>query len=229
LSKVTVPAIRERTVSMLANVSRELAEGVAMGLGMDVPVPMPSALARAPKPEVRESDALSLMARPGDGSIRTRRIAIVVADGVDAAGVTALQSALLAQGAVPRLVGPRIGPVRGADGGMLDADASLENEPAFLFDAMVLPDGDAAIDALLADGRLLEGLKDQYRHCKTILALGASQRLIDAAMLPTTLPDGSPDPGLLLEAAANRAAIGRFVEAVAQHRHWERETDPPRV
>ncbi|TZF90754.1 catalase [Lysobacter lacus] len=229
LSKVTVPAIRERTVSMLANVSRELAEGVAAGLGMAVPAPMTPALARAPKPEVRESDSLSLFARPGDGSIRTRKIALVVADGVDAASVAALQAALLAQGAVPRLVGPRIGPVRGSDGTMLDADASIENEPAFLFDAMVLPDGDAAVDALMANGQLLEGLKDQYRHCKTILAFGASQRLVEAAGLPPTLPDGSPDPGLLVEPASNRASIARFIAAVARHRHWARESDPPRV
>ncbi|AXK72688.1 catalase [Lysobacter sp. TY2-98] len=230
LSKVTVPAVRERVVSMLANVSDVLAEGVASGLGMDVPAPMPPVLAKPPKPEVAVSDALSLLARPGDGSIRTRQIAIVVADGVDGATVTALQSALLDEGAVPRLVGPRIGPVRTADGEVLDADASLENEPAFLFDAMVLPDGDQAVDALLANGRMLEGLKDQYRHCKTILALGASQRLVEAAGLPTELPDGTPDPGLLvMDGDDTDAALEAFVAAVSQHRHWDRETDPPRV
>ncbi|MGY4515199.1 putative intracellular protease/amidase [Lysobacter sp. HA18] len=230
LSKVTVPAVRERVVSMLANVSDMLAEGVAAGLGMDVPEPMPPVLAKAPKPEVTSSDALSLLARPGDGSIRTRQIALVVADGVDGASVTAMQAALLDEGAVPRLVGPRIGPVRTSDGGVLDADASLENEPAFLFDAIVLPDGAGAVDTLLANGRTLEGLKDQYRHCKTILALGESQRLVAAAGLPTDLPDGSPDPGLLLMDGGDvDAALEAFVQAVAMHRHWDRETDPPRV
>ncbi len=230
LSKVTVPAIRERVVSMLANVSDALASGVAQGLGMDVPAPMPPLLAKAPKPEVVSSDALSLLARPGDGSIRTRQIALVVADGVDGEAVSALQAGLLAEGAVPRLVGPRIGPVRTADGSTLDADASLENEPAFLFDAIVLPDGAAAVDTLLANGRTLEGLKDQYRHCKTILALGDARRLIDAAGLPTELPDGTPDPGLLLMDSGDAdAALEAFVEAVAMHRHWDRETDPPRV
>ncbi|MGY3267006.1 catalase [Lysobacter sp. HA35] len=230
LSKVTVPAVRERVVSMLANVSDMLAEGVAAGLGMDVPEAMPPVLAKAPKPEVTSSDALSLLARPGDGSIRTRQIALVVADGVDGASVTAMQAALLDEGAVPRLVGPRIGPVRTSDGGVLDADASLENEPAFLFDAIVLPDGAGAVDTLLANGRTLEGLKDQYRHCKTILALGESQRLVAAAGLPTDLPDGSPDPGLLLMDGGDiDAALEAFVAAVAMHRHWDRETDPPRV
>ncbi|GAB1596991.1 catalase [Lysobacter claricitrinus] len=230
LSKVGVPAIRERVVSMLANVSDALAEGVAEGLGMDVPAPMPRVLAKPPKPEVASSDALSLLARPGDGSIRTRQIALVVADGVDGATISALQAGLLDEGAVPRLVAPRIGPVRTSDGVALDADASLENEPAFLFDAIVLPDGATAVDTLLANGHALAGLKDQYRHCKTILALGDSRRLIDAAGLPTDLPDGTPDPGLLLMDSGDvDDALEAFVQAVAMHRHWDRETDPPRV
>jgi catalase len=230
LSKVTVPAIRERTVSMIANVSDVLAAGVAEGLGMQVPPRMPAVLDKPPKPEVTVSEALSLLARPGDGSIRTRQIALVVADGVDGAAVSMLQAGLLAKGAVPRIVAPRIGPVQTADGEPLDADASLENEPAFLFDAIVLPDGAAAVDALLLQGRALEAIKDQYRHCKTILALGESQRLVEAAGLPMDLPDGTPDPGLLLlDPDALDDALARFVDAVAMHRHWDRETDPPRV
>ena len=53
----------------------------------ETPAPLPRALKRVPKPEVEVSPALSLFARPGDGSIRTRRVAIMVADGV--AGVAA--------------------------------------------------------------------------------------------------------------------------------------------
>src|SRR5205085_9367680 len=69
LTKVQVPAIRQRTLSMLRNVSDELAQRVADGLGMQLPRPMPR-LAAAATPEVTRSPALSLTARPGDGSIR---------------------------------------------------------------------------------------------------------------------------------------------------------------
>jgi catalase len=68
---------------------------------------------------------------------------------------------------------------------VLDADASLENEPGFLFDALVLPDGEDAVTALAGDGHTMEFIKDQYRHCKTILALGASARLLEEAGIST--------------------------------------------
>ena len=84
LSRVQTPAIRERMVSGLMNVAAELAEGVAAGLGIrEMPAPMPKVMTRKVTPEVSVSPALSLFARPGDGSIRTRRVAILVADGCD--------------------------------------------------------------------------------------------------------------------------------------------------
>ena len=228
LSKVTVPAIRERTVSMLANVSDVLASRVAEGLGMDVPAAMPRAIDPAPKPEVTESSTLSMRARPGDGGIATRKVAVLVAEGVDGDAVKAVQAALQSQGAMGRLIGPRIGPLRTADGDTIDADASLENEPGVLFDAIVLPGGDAAVAALRGDARTLDYLKEQYRHCKPILALGAGRALVDEAGLPETLPDGSEDTSLVIEDDV-KAGLHAFLAALAAPRLFERETDPPRV
>ena len=215
---------------MLVNVSAKLAAGVAEGLGIPVPAAMPRALAKPPKAEVTTSPTLSLLARPGDGGIATRKIALLVADGVDGASITALQAALQKAGAMPRLVGPRIGRFKTADGGILEAEASLENEPGVLFDALVLPDGAAAVATLARDAHTAEFIKDQYRHGKTILALGASGQLLDNAGVPATLPGGKPDPGVLLAGAANIGPVAKaFIAAVAMHRHYARETDPPRV
>ena len=75
LSKVTVPAIRERMLSGLVNASPELAQKVADGLGMAVPAAMPKVLEIDVTPEVDHAPSLSLMALPGDGGIRTRKIA----------------------------------------------------------------------------------------------------------------------------------------------------------
>ena len=229
LSRVQVPAIRERMVSGLLNVAPELAEAVGTGLGMrELPAPMPKVSTRDISPEITVSPALSLMARPGDGSIRARRIAIAVADGCDGEELTALAERLTAEGAVPRFVATKLGTVQPASGSAIEIDVSFEAAPAVLYDALVLPDGAGAVSALRADGRVLEFIKDQYRHCKPILVLGAGSQLLDACGIDTSLPDGSPDPGLVVASDA-AAASGGFIDAIAKHRHFARETDPPRV
>ena len=97
-----------------------------------------------------------------------------------------------------------------------------------LFDAVVVPDGAAGGEALAAAGPALEFLKDQYRHCKPILALGAAPALLRAAGIPDALPSGSPIPACST-GEAGEAIVEAFLGALAQHRHFERETDPPRV
>jgi len=228
LTKVQVPAIRARVVSQLANVDEKLARAVAEGLGIDLPRPQEALRPRNPRAEVKNSPALSLLARPGDGSIRTRRVAIMVADGVDVAAAQAMHDALSREGAVPRFIGPQLGTVAGANGATLDVEITLETGPSVVFDALVLPGGEAAAEALSQVGQALEFLKDTYRHCKPILALGAGTRLVEAAKIPASLPDGDTDPGLLL-APEPRQAVALFIKAIAKHRHYERYSDPPRV
>jgi catalase len=231
LTKVQTPAVRERVVAQLRNVARELAEAVAEGLGMtELPDPLPKVRRSAAKPEVQASDALSLLARPGEEGIKTRRIAILVADGVDGGAALAIHQTLAAQGAVPRFVGIKLGRVRSVANQALDIEVSMEAAPSVLWDAMVVPDGQDAVTTLSESGHAKEFLKDQYRHCKPILLLGAAGTLLEATAIPTELPDGGADPGLLqYRSDQTDAAVAAFIAALAKHRHFERETDPPRV
>jgi catalase len=231
LSKVNVPAIRERMVSSLRNVSEDLAARVANGLGMPLPPVMPRIVERPPKPEAKSSPALSQCSLPGDGSIRSRRVAIVVSEGVDPDPLFAARDAIMAAGGVPKWVAPHVGQIVCAGGVALDADASLENSPSVLFDALVLPDGERdAMQNLALDAHVAECIKDAYRHCKTILAFGASQRFLGEAGVSVTMVNGEPDPGVLVaEAGEADSAIEQFIAGIGRHRHFERETDPPVV
>jgi len=229
LSRVQTPAIRQRMVSGLMNVAADLATRVAAGLGIrEMPTAMPKVLTRDVTPEVSVSPALSLFARPGDGSIRTRRVAILVADGCDGVALAALADRLTSEGAVPRFVSTKLGSVQAAAGDAIEVDVSLEAAPAVLYDAMVLLDGDEAMSALRADGRTLEFIKDQYRHCKPILALGPGKQLLDACGIDARLRNGQPDSGLII-ATDTKSGADDFVGAIAKHRHFARETDPPRI
>jgi catalase len=218
LTKVQVPAIRQRTVSMLRNVSDELAQAVADGIGIRLPKPMPRVV-EPPASEVSSSPALSLTARPGDGGIRGRKIAILVAPGVDARSVARTQEKLAGAGAVVRLLAARLGQVTGAGDFSVEADATFETMPSVLFDAVVVPDGEGAARELRSLGQALEFLKDQYRHCKPLLVMGSGESVVAEAGIPV---DDEGDWALVRELPA-------FVEAVGRHRNWARASDPPPV
>jgi catalase len=231
LTKVQVSAIRQRVVAQLRNVADELAQSVAEGLGIDtLPEPLPELVRRRPPSEVKASGALSLFARPGAAGIRTRRVAILVADDVDGEAATRVHEALSGQGAVPRFVGVKLGRVQSVSGDPIEVEITMETAPPVLWDAMVVPDGETAMQLLSQSGHAVEFLKDQYRHCKTILLLGSAAALLGDADIPATLPSGEADPGLLQYASGDLdAAVSAFTEALSKHRHWVRETDPPTV
>ena len=224
LSKVTVPAIRQRMLSSLVNVSPELAAAVATGLGMASPGAMPKALDPAVKPEVTVSPALSLTALPGDGGVRSRSVAILVDDGVDGKSLAVMTAALHAAGATAHLIAPRLGPVNSLNGDALEATRTLENSAPVLFDGLVLPDGTAGVKLLGSRVEVMDFISNQYRHGKTILALGVSKALLDRGGVEVTMKSGERDPGILTGDSANaEQAIKGFIMALGKHRHPERE------
>jgi catalase len=166
------------------------------------------------------------MARPGDGRIATRHVAILVADGMEGEATMAIHKALTDAGAVPRLVGARLGSVETLEGDDLDPDATLETTPSVLYDAVVIPDGAESTDTLASLGHAVEFVKDQYRHCKAILALGTGRALLEKAMIPLE----ADDPALILAGPGKGAAsMKAFMAAIAKHRNWDRAMDPPPV
>jgi catalase len=232
LTKVRTAAIRERVVAQLRNVDEELAQAVADGLGMlSLPEPLPKLIKRSVKPEVRQSAPLSLFARPGKTGIVTRRIAILVADGVNGEVAVEIHRLLSAQGAVPRFVGIKLGEVQSAvESDSVEVEVSMEAMPSVLWDGMIGPDGGGATETLSKSGHALEFVKDQYRHCKTILLLGTARELVEKAGIRGDPASGEGDTGLLqYDATESAEAVDAFVAALAQHRHFARETDPPRV
>ncbi|HEY6924244.1 MAG TPA: catalase-related domain-containing protein, partial [Steroidobacteraceae bacterium] len=231
LSKVQVNAVRRRVVAQLRNVAPELAEALATGLGMtELPDPLPRAMRKTPKPEVSSSEALSLFARPGVEGIKTRRVAIIVAPGTNLSQANTLHRLLLEEGAVPRFVGVQLGPVGDSAEDAIEVEISLETAPAAVWDGMIVPGGEAGLGVLAQSGQALEFLKDQYRHCKPILLLDEADQLLNAAGFPEEVVEAAEDTGLLSLSGSDVASATRsFVSALAQHRHFSRETDPPRI
>jgi catalase len=230
LTRVQIPAIRKRVVAQLANVSMDLADAVAAGLGMQTPPPLPKVVEKIQTPEVSVSPALSLLARPGDMGVRSRRVAILAVDGIIAAPLVKLHSQLAAAGAVPRFVGATMGAVASTEGAEIPIEVSMEAAPAVLWDALVVPEGPNAVDALMSHGLAMEFVREHYRHCKPILVFGAAEAVLKKLSIVRELPAGGADPGLLFgESDAPENVIESFCALLGKHRDFGRETDPPRI
>lgn len=222
LTRVQTPAVRARVVSLLVNVDALLAKCVADGLGIELPPAMPLA-SDLPIPSYPPSPALSLLTRPGVTGIATRRVAMLVCDGVEQQCVSAIYDDLLQEGAVPRLVGARLGKIKTAEGTTLDIEITLEAGPAVLYDGVIIMQGDASLPRS-ADP--LEFVRQQHRHCKPIYAVGGGM-LIAAAGIPTVFADGDADPAIIIdEEKMQTDSLAKFKTALAGHRSFERETDP---
>jgi len=161
--------------------------------------------------QLAQSPALSQMNHPGSVGIKGRKIAVLVADGVDAASVDKLVKALEAHSARPLLLGPTSAPVKAADGKQLPVDASMEGMPSIMFDGIVVPGGKASTDALAASGLARHFLLEGYKHLK---AMVLTKELLGSLGL-------KEDKGLLL--GDEQKTVDAFVKAVEGHRVWERE------
>lgn len=229
LTRVQIVGIRQRVLALLANIDNHLAGAVADGLGLSVPSPLPLAC-DSPMPTYAPSPSLSLMFRPGSTGIHTKRVAILVATGVNVVSARFIYAALLNKGAVPRFVGPRLGTVGNEAGECINVEISLEASPSALYDAVIVADGDVAVSELLRNAHALDFVREQYRHCKPIMAVGAGMNLILGADIPLMLPNGEPD-GSLIEADANDVvdSMIRFEQMLEVHRQFDRETEFPIV
>ena len=226
LTRVQTVAVRERMLSMIVHVDEQLAQRVAEGLGLEVPQPMPLAL-DAPISDYEPSPALSLTYRPGDVGIATRRIGILVENGFDADTVRDIYARFLKEGAVPRVVGSRLGVVTSSSGKPLDVEITLEAGPSVLYDGVVIADrGDKS--AFENDAHALDFVRLQFRHCKPILALGSGAGLLKKAGIPVGRKKS--DAGLIVAEPGDRvSAVDDFIAALAAHRIFDREADPPLV
>lgn len=221
LGKVASVAIRERTLGQLHNIAPDLAERVADPLGLTVAPIAPLAPPQAPG--VDTSAALSLMNQPL-GDIAGRKIAVLVADGVHAADVTALRKAAEAAGAAIKLVGPRASHVTADDGSTLAIDHALPTVGSVLFDAVYVADG-TGVAALVAQAGARLFVAEAYKHHKAIGAGGQGAHLVQAAAqatLPRDDDTGFTGEGVVVDDGKPAARIKAFLAAVGQHRAWDR-------
>ena len=237
LGKVEVPEIRERMVTILNQIDSRLAERVAMGLGLtgsmkplkpiNQSVPADGDIAafqpRDSKNSLKPSRELSIVLSAGPKTaIRTRKIAILAADGCDDADLNMMLQALTAEGAQAKIVAPRLGYLQTADGTAVKIHFSLLTSTSVLFDAVYVPGGEKSVAALKRDPFALEFVLEAYKHAKAIAASGAGTQLVEQPGIPDV--SDSDDAAVVVAASSlSKAMVSKFFQAIGKHRNWQRE------
>jgi len=206
LSKVGIEAVRTRMMGNLVNVDPDLAKRVGAGLNMPVPKASKPAV---PVQDLDPSPALRIVNGPrAPKDIKGHVIGILVADGSDAAAVDKLKAAISKAGAVAKVIAPKIGGAKGADGTLIPADGQLAGTPSVTVDAIAVVLSDTGCAALLKEAAAVQFVMDAFGHLKAIGATDAAKPLLDKAGV-------EPDEGVV--------GLGADFIAAAAQRFWDRE------
>jgi len=207
LSKVEHLHIREAIVGHLRHIDEDLARRVAAGLALDK---MPDApQAAAPVQKMKPSPALQIIGKMKD-TLMGRAIGILIADGSDGAVIKKIKKAATDAGAGVKIVAPKVGGAKLADGSMLAVDGQLAGTPSVLFDAIAVILSDEGAKALSKESAAIDFVRDAFGHLKAIAANKGGQMLLKTANI-------GQDAGVV-----DTSDKDAFITA-AKTRQWDRE------
>lgn len=225
LSKVNDPKIRERQVAILNQIDKKLASEVGKNLNI-TPVQEldeltlkfvrqnhPNYPIKPPKPEVDKSEPLSMKVRPGEGTIKSRKVAFLVADDVSKNSVEALKTALEKEGAEAVLISTHVGPLKFDNGETMEIQRTYKTDASVLYDALYTPT--LTVDALANTPEYFEWIKDAYMHCKALAFAKGTEDLLSKS-------DAKKDKGIVLE-GEDQNWTKSMIDLMKNHRYWERE------
>jgi catalase len=207
LSKVEHVHVREAMVGHLRHIEEDLAKRVAAGLAF---AKMPAApLAAAPVRKMEPSPALQIIGKMKD-TLNGRAIGILIADGSDGVVIKKIKKAATDAGAAVKIVAPKVGGARLADGSILAVDGQLAGTPSVLFDAVAIILSAGGAKALSKESAAIDFVRDAFGHLKAIAADQGGQALLEIANV-------GQDAGVI--DINNKDA---FI-AAAKTRQWDRE------
>jgi protease I len=113
--------------------------------------------------------------------LKGRHVAILSADGVDAAQLNSPRKALTDAGVVADVVAARSGAIRTAGGESIAVDRTFDVCHASDYDALVIPGGARSAEALREDKGALQFVREFMVADKPVAAIGEGVRLLVAA------------------------------------------------
>jgi catalase len=223
LGKVESKMVRERMVNEIFNhVAHDLAVRCAEGVGVEPPKKF------AGKKSDKQAPEVSIYHRMRKDTVGTFRVAILAADGYDHAQLNAVKQALVDAGAMAEVVSKFKGTIKGK-GGEVEVDKSHVTTASIMYDAVFVPGGEKSVETQKKQGDALHFVKEAFKHCKAVGAVGEGVDLLREAGLPgVSLAEGDGvqnDLGVVTAGTGTSldAFASAFIGALAEYRHFERQ------
>jgi catalase len=208
LGKCYEKAVKQRQLTVLAQVDTELCETVASGLGLSAPTGKPPTA-----DELTLSPALSQIVDV-PGPIVGRKIGVVADEKSDLAGIAKLRDAAEQQGAEVLVIAPNGGELRRGQRVEI-VERTFATARSVEFDAILVAGRTEPTNNIRATVLLQEA----YRHCKAMAAWGDGDAQLTSVGIPL---DG---PGVSTGETVDKTFTSTLVAALGLHRAWERADD----
>ena len=141
-------------------------------------------------------------------TIEGRAVGILYTDGSDGKAIKSLFNAIKKAGGTPKLISPKVGGAKLADGTVLKADGQLAGTPSQTVDAIAVVLSADGCKALLKEAAAVQFVMDAFGHLKAIGHTPEAKPLLDKAGV-------EPDAGV--------TALGDAFLTAAAKRFYDRE------
>jgi catalase len=240
LGKVDDMGVRQRMIDHFANIDEELAMKSAEGIGISGPSGEGGwyregqelkRIKATKKPTVERSEAISMENTRKD-TVKGRKIAILAAQGVDMESLSQVKESLEQAGAHVEVISKNKGMLQGAGGQEVMVDKNFVTTGSIMYDAVFIPGGRSSVDMLKSQGEAVHFVNESFKHCKALAAFGEGVELLNGAnlkgvQLATNHEQKNMFSDMGVVSARNGASMdafaSEFIQAISQHRHWERE------
>lgn len=222
--------IKQRVVDMFNNVDGQLAAQIASGIGASAPANPGGTGVTATSPAVSQEHTIK--------EARTRKVAILMENGFNFPEVTQVMEALKGAGVHAEIISKNQGMLTSVDGRQLEVNKNYFSAGSIMYDAVYVTGGRQCVDTLLTHGDALHFVNEAFKHAKAIGATNEGVDLLAASQIRgATLAKTETYAELVNELGVvtirNAADMGyfsqKFIEAIAQHRHWIRQNQKDMV
>lgn len=222
--------IKQRVVDMFNNVDGQLAVQIAVGIGATPPANPGGTGVTASSPAVSQENTIR--------EARTRKVAILMDHGFNFPEVTQVMEALKSAGVHSEIISKYQGMLTSVDGRQMEVNKSYVSAGSIMYDAVYVTGGRQSVDTLLTKGDALHFVNEAFKHAKAIGATNEGVDLLEISQIRGAALAGVETHAELVSelgvvSIRNAADMGyfsqKFIEAIAQHRHWIRQSQKDMV